>query len=531
MIAHRNEYHALDRPRGSALLLALVVSILLILTMAAIVSTTQSLGKHTRWRVEQTRALALAEGVTESAQRRMLVQVANFQPPDLSGTITINSTDYTYTAVPVGSSYTQTDPDGVQRNVQHYEVSATVQSGEGHATVARVIDLTTTPIFQYMIFYNDDLEILPGPDMLLAGRVHSGGDMYVGSRRTLTVDTEYFRCTGGILRKRKNDGSTTSGAIDIKVTSESTFVDMDSTHDATFPGWVNYALDTWKGTVKDGAHGVKAVAAPNVGSIKAFLPDSVTKGYYHDNADLVIINGTTVDANGNGVTLPAGTVQELTMYDGREGRYVTVTEVDIALLNASGEFPANGLIYAYRTDSTTTQPNGIRITNGAELLSPLTVVSEDPVYIHGDYNTVNKKGAAVISDAVNLLSSAWNDSKGPGDLPLAADTTYNLAFITGIVPTPNGGGDYSGGFENLPRFHEDWSDKSARIRGAFINIFASELATSPWRYGGDLYKAPLRDWQYDPALNDPNNLPPFTPDAVYFERVLWDDRIALPFAL
>ena len=171
MIPHLNELSILTRRtlpspatkhRGAVLLLALVVSILLILTMAAVVSTTQSLGKDTRWRVEHTRALALAEGVTESAQRRMLEQVANFQPPDLAGTITIGGTDYLYTATAIGSPYTQTDSDGVQRNIQHYQVSATVQSGDGYATVDRVIDLTTTPIFQYMIFYNDDLEILPG---------------------------------------------------------------------------------------------------------------------------------------------------------------------------------------------------------------------------------------------------------------------------------------------------------------------------------------------------------------------------------
>jgi hypothetical protein len=48
-------------------------------------------------------------------------------------------------------------------------------------------------------------------------------------------------------------------------------------------------------------------------------------------------------------------------------------------------------------------------------------------------------------------------------------------------------------------------------------------------YGGNVYTAPNRDWQYDPALNDMANMPPFTPNAVYFQRVLWDDRLPLPF--
>ena len=197
-------------------------------------------------------------------------------------------------------------------------------------------------------------------------------------------------------------------------------------------------------------------------------------------------------------------------------------------MNSSGAFPDNGLIYAYREDASSAQPNGIRITNASELEKSMTLVSEDPVYVHGDFNTVNKKGAAVMSDAVNLLSNAWDDSKASGSLPAATNTQFNLSMVTGNVRTPDGGGSYSGGFENLPRFHEKWSGKSATIRGAFINIYESEIAKSPWAYGGDRYKAPIRDWQYDPDLNNMDFLPPFTPNAVYFRRVLWDDRVPIP---
>jgi hypothetical protein len=56
------------------------------------------------------------------------------------------------------------------------------------------------------------------------------------------------------------------------------------------------------------------------------------------------------------------------------------------------------------------------------------------------------------------------------------------------------------------------------------------MALSPWRYGGNVYTAPNRDWAFDPDLNDLSNLPPFTPSAVYFQRVLWDDRMPLPFS-
>jgi hypothetical protein len=60
-------------------------------------------------------------------------------------------------------------------------------------------------------------------------------------------------------------------------------------------------------------------------------------------------------------------------------------------------------------------------------------------------------------------------------------------------------------------------------------LFESEIARSPWG-SPNVYSPPVRNWSFDPALNDPNNLPPFTPNAVHFQRVLWDDRLPLPFA-
>jgi hypothetical protein len=517
------------RERGAILLFGLVVSLLVLLTTVAAINMTFTMGKEARYKLDHTRALSLAEGTTESAQKTILNQVSSFQPVPLSGTVSLGGGSYPYAVMPIGSPFTLTDADGFTQSIQHYQISANVNAGEGYATVDRIVDLTMTPIFQFMIFYDDDLEILPGPSMTLGGRVHSNANIYVGSGNTLTVNSEYFRSTGDILRKRKNDNSESTGTVNFKVTGDTTYLPMDNLHDAEFSSWVTYALDTWMGTVQDGAHGVREIGVPKIGSIKAFNADG-TKSYYHSNADLVVVNGNAFDRSGSPVVLPPGTITEKSLYDAREGKNVAVSEINVGLLNSSGQFPANGLIYAYRTDAMASQPNGVRLANGSEVLKPLTMVSPDPVYIQGDFNTVNKKGVAVISDALNLLSNAWNDSKtSTSGLPVASNTTYNVAVVTGNVPTPGGGGNYSGGFENLPRFHENWTGKTAAIRGSFIKIFESEIAKSPWSYGGNVYTAPTRDWQYDQALSDINNMPPFTPSAIYFQRVLWDDRLPMPF--
>ena len=103
----------------------------------------------------------------------------------------------------------------------------------------------------------------------------------------------------------------------------------------------------------------------------------------------------------------------------------------------------------------------------------LTVVSENPLYIHGNYNATHTEGlatytnehvaCAVIADAVTLLSRSWNDRtsfQSPHETDgRAADTTfYRTAVVSGKginFPMPSGteqdfGTD--GGTHNFVRF-------------------------------------------------------------------------------
>jgi hypothetical protein len=92
-------------------------------------------------------------------------------------------------------------------------------------------------------------------------------------------------------------------------------------------------------------------------------------------------------------------------------------------------------------------------------------------------------------------------------------------MISGHVATS--GSQYSGGFENLPRFHENWSGKTCTIKGSFVSTWFSQIADSPWVYGGAYYSAPLRNWSYDASF-DQGKLPPFTPMVVTARHVAWE---------
>lgn len=536
--------------RAQALILGyvLISSLLLLLSPLFAKLFNEGLLMH-RERL-RTEAFYLAEGGIENTINSFLFDIANFQvSPDLqrypaSGDIT--TTYSSSTAFPNGATVTSfiseaesgqrtiTDPDGLNVRVKSYIVNAVNTHPEDSnisVSLNQVIKCRVIYAFQHAVFYNDDLEILPGPNMTFAGRVHSNQDIYLGTNNTLTIDSAYLHSAGDIYNYRKDKDQTFTGDVKVLKAGTSSYKDMDGL-DSDSEDWLNESQTRWNGSVKSSVHGVTELTAPNVGSVES-------GGYYATNANLVITNGQ-ITQNGvilvEDVDIPSGTVYTDTdFYNNREGKYVKMTNIDMRKLagyddddtegtpSFSNQLPTNGLIYATRNDSITTQQPGIRMVNGETIYRTdgLTLVSDDPVYIQGDFNSSNKKPVAVISDALNLLSNSWNDSNSTlTDLNtrVASDTTVNSAFISGINETS--WGHYNGGLENYPRMHEKWSSKNLNITGSFVALWNSTIGTGAWEYGGTHYQAPVRNWQYDTSFAS-GALPPFTPWVVEAERGAW----------
>lgn len=106
----------------------------------------------------------------------------------------------------------------------------------------------------------------------------------------------------------------------------------------------------------------------------------------------------------------------------------------------------------------------IKIQGGSELLQPLTFVTALPAYIQGDYNSIDKQPAAVIADAITILSNAWSDDdlphslKGVGNRQAASPVEQSHRVDLGRTRS------YNGGVENLPRFLEKWSGRTFTFR-------------------------------------------------------------------
>jgi hypothetical protein len=183
--------------------------------------------------------------------------------------------------------------------------------------------------------------------------------------------------------------------------------------------------------------------------------------------------------------------------------------VDVSKIDTTKIAGWNGVVYVTDTSASQTggtPKRGVRLKNGSKLpQGGLTVVSDNPVYIQGDYNTLGtRQAAAVMGDAIMVLSNSWNDANSSADINsgsrTATDTTINTALLGGIVPTDPTYTDrrsYSGGVENFPRFMENWSGKNLNYNGSMVELFKSKQAVGRWGTSTQSYNPPARNWAYE----------------------------------
>jgi hypothetical protein len=201
------------------------------------------------------------------------------------------------------------------------------------------------------------------------------------------------------------------------------------------------------------------------------------------------------------------------------------TQTSVRIINGTGKVPSYG-----------------SATEG------LTIATNAPVYIKGNYNadgttstsspnsaTTPETGeypAAIVGDAVTILSKDFNDSTSLSTLnPTATTSTIEIsaALLTGLTPTnKTGTGTTSGGAHNLPRFLENWSSKSTFIRGSLVALYESRVFTEPHN-SSSYYSPPTRNWGFNTLFRD-GRYPPGTPRVMSYRRVDFTDLTAAEYA-
>lgn len=177
----------------------------------------------------------------------------------------------------------------------------------------------------------------------------------------------------------------------------------------------------------------------------------------------------------------------------------------------------------------------LKLTNGNDIIgngiTGLTIVSENPVYVQGNWNSANGGGSnfdgahaatSVMADAVTLLTNGWSDVNSfvnpyaPGSRTRNAVTYYRLAIISGkgmaFNPPSGTASDFGtdGGAHNFLRYLEN-DAFAVNYRGSMATFFYNRQAMGTFKCCATVYTAPTRNYAFDTDFLNPRLLPPNTP--------------------
>jgi hypothetical protein len=478
------------------------------------------------------------------------------------------------------------------------EAQSTSNKDSSRETVNEQIRILETPLVQYYVFYGQegnsaDMELFPGPDMNSWGRIHSNGDIYIGSSSNNTIRLRNYdddgnlsphsmTAAGNIYTYEKHDHDDYANTVEVKtVGTGTTFIssetetvtgEINSTNESTEESrFGNYVLvneepystpdkDLFKRSAfyeqrsldpqKTTIDGITIIGTGGLGA--GNIEVTVSRPTSTDVTDLILAGEYSSGNAVPGLPMPIIRETDNAFQDCREGdRDVDTTDIDLYALGLWYEayladqgltLAGDGiLIYTSRSPDNTFTNSGsdleaIRLismdaTSSPQLVDETTLATDNPVYIHGDFNTVDTHGVALIGDAMNILSNilvtkpcgiSWSTLYNNYG---ASTTTVYAALFAGHVPTSADGTVYSGGLHTYPRLHEDWTQRTwnptrtLNIIGSFINLWDSDQADGVWCIGGDCYSGPQRNWGWDVRFQDPDFWPPFIPSIFSVERV------------
>ena len=468
-------------------------------------------------------------------------------------------------------------------NAQEYKYSTFSDAyntrGELEARLEMVFRSRLVPLFQFAAFTDGDLELGNGPEMTLNGRVHSNENIYFAPHNKLTIGGRITSAGKVMLGRKQGDDqrndSSCGGDVIVRTASGqdrdisaggSSCVAQEITQDN---------LTATGGTVRQDT---AELDIPDVGVIDRDPdPDNAEKAVYWNKADIRIVLDLGQDppqpqvrsvSDTNMVALtqrlnncPDAVGVSNSFHNRRENKNIDMLDVNVeAFLNCLDDQPGfpdldddteGGLVVHLSVDgpdSDTINNYGTRLTNGAEFhedVVGLTVVSDQALYVQGDYNSENKKPASLLADSLNVLSNSWcdefkNDTCAAPEYKKdrksnerdnrnvwerqAENTVINAAMManmdeTGSTDSQGNQKAGNGGLHNFPRMHEDWSPNGEKetlsIRGSFVSLGKPKHVEGAWSCCSRVYQPPVRDWDYDTDFNDATNLPPLSPRFVY----------------
>jgi hypothetical protein len=447
----------------------------------------------------------------------------------------------------------QSAGDNTYNYIASVDVTLPTLRGGVTTKLRRVLQKQQLSPWEYAIFYTDTLEIHPGPPFTVTGWVHTNGNLYT-AHNTLTFADKVTYGSDWFVNWAPGDPRLPGGATPETPTAPNYPANLPPANDVAHQPFgldssrifsttdTNPNNDSYHELIEQATSGYPDPLVDSDGKSQRYYDQAAFKISVDasDNVTIRKADGTIINPPTSGpdprspqdrsdyTEIKAAISGGGSIQDNREQSTMTVTTVNVgSLVNSynTGKLSGlNGSVIYVSTASVSPSKPAVKLVNGTVLPgNGLTVASNDPIYIQGDYNTggasppsdsgdptkpqvdnYNGTGqpyprppSLVIGDAVTILSNAWNDSSSFNSLSsrVASNTTVNTAIVSGIVPTSNG--NYSGGAENFPRFLESWTNKTFTYYGSMVELFQSQTANGKWVYGNNIYEAPNRQWYFD----------------------------------
>jgi hypothetical protein len=591
--------------RGIALSVTLMVVVLIGAIVAAALTAAMSTTRTVNADYFGSRAFYAAEAGAEHAlaQVELALQDGFLSEAELAAVVApklegFDFFEFSVTKDGVGDTTRITDGPfaGLYAIIQDIRVTSRVTDGSGaHSAVVVGAQAQAIPMFQFAAFGHGAMEAYTGSRSDTWGRAHVNGDIYMATsdhhiHTILTTPGRFIR-DGRVTHKDLDDIEV---YVELSNNSE-VLVTFDSETTPDPDEFKNRSDGELEGRIRTAAMGVDSLnlpLPPGMDPYELVRPREASDGdveratKFAWKADLYVTIDLTDIRDRSAVcgtnSVPVATkVPSITLerfdggalpadddkcrifpfdweafYDWKELKWVDAATVDVDELRSwvGASVDAPEIIYVEVIPSSSVQYSGttsesndnyywpvLRVKNGSRLPGPLTVGSMLPLYMQGNYNTVDKQPAAVFGDRLTGLSECWTDdnspNKGPtgGNNPNACHTYQYFSIVTGesegymgcyhhgpdpgCTPIPSG---QSPGItiQNL----EDWRACGGRcdyyVIGSFITFWSPKIA-SPWRdypNPGPVYRSPHRNWSFDDDLANPENLPPGTPNVGYVLR-------------
>ncbi len=472
--------------RGSGIFLLLIIGVVSAAVLGGIFSYVAINAKSERRSNVRLESTYVAEYAFEQAYQQLNTLIAQntVNLPTVANTSTVTNLSMAPTSVfgaadgytwksfitvpvedgaPVSAHSNFNPTQGVYKFMTIAEFNRTVANDTTpvHMQFQREWNYTITPLFQYAIFYNTDMELFPGAAFNVNGRVHTNGKLYTGTSVSIKY-WDFVTDVNGV----ENNYSPLDPRAHTTLSGSLTYVKGPPivTSQKNPPGQMG-SNTTDTNTNNDGPH--ELIEVPNSWQTDA----NSTERMYNKAGIKVLVNSTTSNTTADsGVTVPAnskvfmtadGTVIPATdplgtylgtlisggtMKDYREAATVTTADVDVSKINtaynagglpqtipSSANWPNNatvpsalknqpipaalqgkslwnGILYVTDVTNSSSHRTGVKLINGTNLpdgtestspIAGLTVVSANAAYIIGDYNT---GGTPPVDSGTNLTA-------------------------------------------------------------------------------------------------------------------------------